>query len=178
MAHAQNTTRSNPMSRGLAREFPLSTPAFADGSRIPKRHTADGADASPPLTWKAPPEGTVSFALVVEDPDAPKGLFVHWLAWNLPKDTRELPEGYSTKPQQPDGVRQGRNGFGNIGYGGPSPPPGAAHRYVFRLFALDTKLELQAGAERRDLDRAIEGHILGEARLIGTYRRRDWNTEV
>lgn len=171
MAHAQEGTQSNPTSRGLAQEFRLSTPAFADGAPIPKRYTADGENASPSLTWWEPPEGTESFALVVEDPDSPKGRFVHWLAWNLPATRRDLPERYPAEAQLRDGVRQGRNGFGDTGYGGPRPPAGAPHRYVFRLYALDTHLDLEAGATRAELERAIEGHVLGEATLTGMYGR-------
>jgi Raf kinase inhibitor-like YbhB/YbcL family protein len=121
MARAQETTRSNPTQRGLAQEFRLSTPAFADGGSIPKRYTADGENESPRLSWKEPPLGTLSFALVVEDPDAPSGLFVHWLLWNVPGARRELPERFPVHAQLPDGIRQGYNGFGNTGYGGPSP---------------------------------------------------------
>lgn len=171
MAHAQNTTRNNPTDRGLAQEFQLSTPAFADGARIPERYTADGENASPRLTWSDPPEGTESFALVVEDPDAPKGLFVHWLTWNLPAHLRDLPEGYPAEAQRRDGVRCGQNGFGSNGYGGPRPPPGAPHRYVFRLLALDAKLDLEAGAKRAEFERALEGHVLGQATVTGMYGR-------
>jgi Raf kinase inhibitor-like YbhB/YbcL family protein len=171
MAQIQDTTRSNPSTRGLAQEFRLSSPAFADGSRIPERHSADSENRSPRLTWGQPPEGTGSFALVCEDPDAPKGLFVHWLLWNLPAHRRQLEEHFPTTAELSDGARQGQNGFGNTGYGGPRPPPGAPHRYVFRLYALDTLLELEAGANRAAFDRALEGHILGEATLTGMFGR-------
>lgn len=171
MAHPQKTTRSNPPRRALAQEFRLSAPAFADGAPIPKRFTADGEDASPRLTWEDPPRGTQSFALRVDDPDAPGGVFIHWLAWNMPSDARELPDAYPKDAKGLDGVRQGQNDFGDTGYGGPSPPRGAPHRYRFRLFALDTRLELEAGATPREFERAIEGHVLGQGAITGTYGR-------
>jgi Raf kinase inhibitor-like YbhB/YbcL family protein len=172
MANAQQTTRNNPSARGLPQEFRLSSPAFADGAAIPARHAADQQNVSPRLTWSEAPHGTESFALACEDPDAPKGTFVHWLLWNIDAARSELPEGI---PASPDGsnneIEQGRNGYGEIGYGGPKPPPGPPHRYNFRLYALDARLELESGATRAEFDAAIEAHVLGEARLTGMYAR-------
>lgn len=172
MAHPQESTRSDPVTRGLPQEFRLSSPAFADGAPIPKRYTSDDENVSPRLTWQAPPAKTESFALVCEDPDAPKGLFVHWLLWNVPADRRELEEGVLPRGELADHSRQGLNGFGDVGYGGPRPPRGAApHRYAFRLYALDTRLDLKAGAGRTEFNRALEAHVLGEATLTCTYQR-------
>jgi Raf kinase inhibitor-like YbhB/YbcL family protein len=117
------------------------------------------------------PAGTRSLALVCEDPDAPRGLFAHWVAFNLPADTVELGEGVPTKPSLPDDTVQGSNGFGKVGYGGPSPPPGKPHHYVFRLFALDTRLGLDSGTTHDRLINAMAGHVLGRGELVGTYRR-------
>ena len=143
----------------------LTSSAFADGATIPKRYTADGDDVSPPLTWTEPPAGTSSFALLCEDPDAPNGTFVHWVVWDIPADRRELREAANGS------LREGENSFGGKGYGGPSPPRGKPHRYVFRLLALDNRPALGEGASALELARALEGHILGDAALIGMYGR-------
>jgi Raf kinase inhibitor-like YbhB/YbcL family protein len=145
----------------------LASPAFAAGEIIPTRHTADGADASVPLTIRGAPEGTRSFALVVEDPGAPGGLFVHWLVWNVPPETRALPPG--VKAEQ---FLQGTNDYGRVGWGGPKPPRGdGAHRYVFRLHALDTLLDVEPGARREALEAAMHGHGIESATLTGKYWR-------
>ena len=142
------------------------------GDDVPRRFTCDGEDVSPPLEWGTPPEGTQSFCLVAEDPDAPGGTFIHWLLYDLPANTRALPENLPKRGQLPNGARQGRNGFGRTGYGGPCPPPGPAHRYFCRLYALDKKTNLSAGANRAEMDRAMKGHILAQADLMGRYKRR------
>jgi Raf kinase inhibitor-like YbhB/YbcL family protein len=142
--------------------------AFGDGEPIPRRFTQDGENVSPPLTWSDPPEGTSSFALVCEDPDAPSGLFVHWLVWNIDPDVRGLIEAVPTDDAR---LAQGENGFGEQGYGGPSPPPGKPHRYVFRLYALDYRPELPRGSRRGDFDRALESHVLAQGTLVGKYGR-------
>ena len=146
--------------------FSLTSGAFTNGAAIPKRYTCDGPDVSPALEWTGAPDGTVSLALIVDDPDA-RG-FVHWVAFDLPgATTGRLPEGYS---RSPDASPQGTNGFGRIGYGGPCPPSGT-HRYVFTLYALDRMLGL-TGAPRADAVRAaMKGHVLQETTLTGTYRR-------
>ena len=149
----------------------LRTPAFEPGGDIPAVFTCDGGDTSPALEWSDPPPGTASFALITDDPDAPGGTWVHWVLYDLPPAARELPEGVPPRSALPSGARQGRNDFRRIGYGGPCPPRGPAHRYVFRLYALDTKVDLAPGAVRADLDRAMTGHILAQAELMGRYRR-------
>ncbi|HYL84811.1 MAG TPA: YbhB/YbcL family Raf kinase inhibitor-like protein [Candidatus Angelobacter sp.] len=149
----------------------LASPSFAAGEMIPKKFTCDGPDVSPELTWNDPPSNTQSFALIMDDPDAPAGTWVHWVLFELPAETRELSEGVSRQEQLADGARQGRNDFGKIGYGGPCPPPGKPHRYFFKLYALDAKLGLKAGATKADLEKAMKGHILGQTELIGRYGR-------
>jgi Raf kinase inhibitor-like YbhB/YbcL family protein len=152
-------------------KFELSSPAFGAGADIPKQYTGDGKDVSPPLRWAEPPQGTKSFALICDDPDAPRGTWVHWVLFNLPADRRQLEEGVPTDGELPGGARQGKNDFGKIGYGGPAPPPGKPHRYYFRLYALDGPLDLAAGATRSQVVTAMKGHILAEGELMGRYGR-------
>ena len=149
----------------------LSSPAFAEGQNIPAEHTGDGKDSSPSLKWDEVPAQTKSQALVCDDPDAPRGTWVHWVLFNLPADVRELPQGVPVQPTLPSGARQGKNDFGKIGYGGPAPPPGKPHRYFFRVYALDSVLDLPAGATKAQLVAAMKGHILGEGQLMGRYGR-------
>jgi len=149
----------------------LTSTAFADGQTIPNRHTCDGADVSPPLQWTDAPAGIRSFALICDDPDAPVGTWVHWVIYGLPAATKALPEKIATTAALPTGGKQGLNDFQRIGYGGPCPPPGRPHRYFFKLYALDTELALPPRATKAELVRAMEGHILAEARLMGTYQR-------
>jgi len=151
-------------------DLQLTSPSFANGE-IPKKFTCDGDDASPQLEWVAPPAATQSFALTIVDYDAPVGSFVHWLLYDLPPETRGLPEGVPKQGQQPDGSRQGRNDFDKIGYGGPCPPGGSSHRYTFSLYALDSKLNLAPGATRSQLEDAVKGHILARGQLIARYKR-------
>ena len=146
----------------------LTSPSFTDGSPIPVRHTCDGEDVSPTLEWSHPPPDTVSLALIVDDPDAPGGDWVHWVLYGIPPDAGGISEGVSA----PSGAVDGANDFKSLGYGGPCPPPGSPHRYVFNLYALDTRLELESGASKADLLRGTEGHVLAEGRLMGTYKRR------
>jgi Raf kinase inhibitor-like YbhB/YbcL family protein len=155
-----------------AAAFSLESRAFQAGESIPAEHTCDGADRSPPLAWADPPPGTAAFALVCTDPDAPSGHFVHWLAWNVPGTATGLDGARPTTPTLADGSRQGRNDFRRTGWGGPCPPKGPPHRYVFELLALDTPLELPADAGEADLRRAATGHVRGTARLVGRYARR------
>lgn len=149
----------------------LTSPAFQLGTTIPKQYTGDGADRSPPLCWSDPPSGTKSLALICDDPDAPRGTWVHWVLFNLPATTRELEEGVPTTEVLGNGAKQGKNDFGKIGYGGPAPPKGKPHRYFFKLYALDVVLELKAGATKATLVDATKGHILAEGALMGTYER-------
>jgi Raf kinase inhibitor-like YbhB/YbcL family protein len=151
--------------------FTLSSPTFASGAEIPKANTCQGPDGSPLLTWIDNPAQTMSFALIVDDPDAPAGTWVHWVMWNIPPATHLLPENVPKSGQLNSGAMQGRNDFGKAGYNGPCPPPGKTHRYYFRLYALDVKLTLQPGATRQELDAAMRGHIIGKAEHMGTYRR-------
>ncbi len=151
--------------------FQISSTGFAANQMIPKKFTCDGDDGSPQLTWKDAPAGAKSFALIMDDPDAPVGTWVHWVLFNLPGEAKELPEGVAKQQQLPDGSLQGHNDFRKIGYGGPCPPPGKPHRYFFKLYALDAKLDLKAGASKADVERAMKGHVIGEAELIGRYGR-------
>jgi len=154
--------------------FTLTSPAFENNGRIPRQYTGEGKDASPPLAWANPPEGTKSFALVCDDPDAPVGTWDHWLIWNLPRHLTKLPEGVPTSQTVSDlgDAVQGNNSWPKIGYGGPMPPPGHGnHHYNFVLYALDTDLDLDPGAKKDALMQAMEGHILGKAELTGLYSR-------
>lgn len=151
--------------------FQLTSPAFADGTTIPKAHTCEGPDVSPKLHWTDPPTGTRCFALIVDDPDAPGGTWVHWVLYNLPGDRRELQEGLPREDRLPDGTSQGMNDFRKVGYGGPCPPPGKPHRYVFTLYALETPVALKPRATKAHLLEACKGHILGEAKLTGRFGR-------
>lgn len=166
--HASNPAEANPHPRG--NPMKLTTTSFQAG-QIPRDYTCDGTDRSPQLTWTAPPDETRSLALLVTDPDAPAGTWVHWVLFNLPADTRGLPEGLPTQPSLPDGSSQGQNDFGRLGYGGPCPPRGSNHRYVFDLYALDAVLKLQPGATRAQVEKAMQGHILGRTSLTARYGR-------
>ena len=149
----------------------LTSPAFQEGQAIPARYTCEGQDVSPAMAWDEPPPGTASFALIVDDPDAPGKTWVHWVLFNLPAATRSLPEAMPADASLRDGARQGVTDFGRTGYGGPCPPSGT-HRYVFKLYALDTLLTLPPPATTSQLERAMDRHILARAQLMGTYRRR------
>jgi Raf kinase inhibitor-like YbhB/YbcL family protein len=143
----------------------LTSTAFADGAAIPPKYTRDGTGVSPPLAWSFLPDGTRSLALVVHDPDAPSGDFTHWVAWNIDPAPGGLDEGAAAPVE-------GANGRGENGYMGPSPPPGhGVHRYFHELYALDSELDLEPGASREQLQSALNGHVIGEARLVGTYGR-------
>ena len=150
----------------------LTSSAFADGSPIPSKYTCDGNDTSPPLKWSGVPQGTKSLALICDDPDAPAGIWVHWVMYNIPATVTELPEGVPTGDAVLGSARQGVNDFRRIGYGGPCPPRGNPHRYYFKLYALDTELALKPKATKKDVVDAMQGHILAEGQLMGTYRRR------
>jgi len=149
----------------------LTTSAFASGASIPAVYTCKGADVSPALDWSGAPAHTASFAVVMDDPDAPAGTWVHWVMWNLPPSTHLLPQGVAKHEQLPDGSHQGRNSFGKIGYNGPCPPAGQTHRYFFRVYALDSKLKLAAGADRSGLDDAMQGHVLAQGEYMGTFHK-------
>ena len=146
-------------------EFVLQSSGFGNAQPIPDRYTCDGDDLSPPLRWAGAPEEAQALALLVDDPDAPSGVFTHWVAWGLDPGSGGLDEGEAAPSE-------GRNDFGTVGYRGPCPPPGhGRHRYVFRLYALDGELELESGAGKAELEQAMEGHVLTTAELVGTYER-------
>jgi Raf kinase inhibitor-like YbhB/YbcL family protein len=148
----------------------LFSSAFSDGGPIPALHTCDGADISPPLSWQAQDSSIVSYALVCEDPDAPLTTWTHWVIFNIPATTDSLPQGLSTESRLPDGSCQGLNSWGRTGYGGPCPPSGT-HRYFFRLYALDAMLDLPSRSRPAEVARAMDGHVICSASLMGTYSR-------
>jgi Raf kinase inhibitor-like YbhB/YbcL family protein len=154
-----------------AMAFAIRSTDFANGSEIPRAFTCDGEDRSPALEWSEAPAGAKTFALIADDPDAPVGTWVHWVIFNIPGSTKALRGAVDKKEQLADDTRQGRNDFRKIGYNGPCPPPGKAHRYFFKLYALGSELTLPAGASKSDLERAMEGHILGRAEWMGRYKR-------
>jgi hypothetical protein len=145
--------------------------AFSEGGSIPAQYTCDGKDVSPPLSWSGIPAGTKSLALVCDDPDAPSGVWVHWVAYNIPASTSGLPEAVPARDEIAGGGLQGKNDFRKIGYGGPCPP-GGTHRYVFTVYALDSDVTLAAGATKAQLLAAVRGHMLAEGKLTGKYSRR------
>jgi Raf kinase inhibitor-like YbhB/YbcL family protein len=148
----------------------IESTAFTAEGMIPSLYTCDGQDISPDLHWDAPPTGTQSLALIVDDPDAPGEIFVHWVLYDLPPEIHQLPKAIATQAELPGGGVQGKNDFGNLGYGGPCPPNGI-HRYLFKLYALDRQLGLKSGATKAQLEAAMNGHILAAAELIGRYAR-------
>ena len=153
----------------------VTSPAFKDGSAIPTQFTCDGANRSPALQWSGAPDQTAAYALIVEDPDAPSGTFIHWVLYDIPSNVHAIPEGIAKGPTVASlgGAKQGETGFkGTPGYGGPCPPKGPAHHYHFRLFALDKSLGLKAGASRDDVMQAMRGHEVGRGELVGTYARQ------
>jgi len=151
--------------------FSITSPAFIDGTNIPVKYTCNGQNMSPALTWGQGPAGTASFALILEDPDAPLKNFTHWVIFNLPPDIQGLSEAITREGTLTSGALQGKNGGGSIGYFGPCPPKATPHHYRFTLYALDRSLDLNAGATKDQVRQAMEGHILGEAQLIGIYQR-------
>jgi len=149
----------------------VTSSAFANEADIPKKFTGEGEDVSPPLKWSDPPAGTKSLALICDDPDAPRGTWVHWVLWGLKPSARSLPEDVKKDKELPDGIKQGNNSWPSIGYRGPMPPPGRPHRYYFKLYALDTELSLKPGATKPELEKAMEGHILAKGETMGRYKR-------
>lgn len=149
----------------------LTTPSFAEGQPIPPRHAFDEQNVSPALKWSGVPPATKSLALICDDPDAPMGTWVHWVIYDLPPDAGGLAEGVATTPELANDAKQGLNDYKRIGYGGPCPPPGKPHRYFFKLYALDTKPELKPGLTKEELLKAMDGHVLAEGQLMGTYQR-------
>ncbi|MHC4178948.1 MAG: YbhB/YbcL family Raf kinase inhibitor-like protein [Planctomycetota bacterium] len=153
----------------------LTSTAFSEGQPIPRKYTGEGADASPPLSWSTLPEGTQQLALICDDPDAPRGTWVHWVVYGIPAAVTELPENFSKtewRESKFKDVIEGENSFGDTGYGGPMPPSGdGKHRYFFKLYALDSELALEPGLDKQSLEEAIKGHVLGKGELMGTYER-------
>lgn len=150
--------------------FGLESSAFSHGDPIPHIYSCDGENVSPPLAWGEPPDGTKSLVLIMDDPDAPSGDFVHWVLYGLPAGAGSLPQGVPAEESRSDGSRQGKNGRGQIGYTGPCPP-GGTHRYFFRLHAVDIQLDLQAGESKTAVLQHIDGHTLATAELMGTFSR-------
>jgi hypothetical protein len=148
----------------------LTSRAFKEGGMIPAHYTADGEDVSPPLDWSNVPEGTKSFAIICDDPDAPGGSFCHWVIYNIPFNTVHFPEAFPTFNSLPNGTKQGINDFGSVGYRGPAPP-GGTHHYFLKLYALSAVLDLEPGAKKAQLENRIQRRILGEAQLMGKYQR-------
>ena len=152
-------------------EIKLTSSAFEDGGMIPARYTCDGENISPPLEWDGVPDGTKSIAIICDDPDAPGGMWVHWVLFDLPASTKELEENIDDDETLTCGTRQGITDFGGVGYGGPCPPSGT-HRYYFKLYALDKKLDVVSLLDKEHLLKEMAGHILGEGSLMGKYKRR------
>jgi hypothetical protein len=162
--------RSEPAHGQARASLGVRSSSFSNGRSIPGRYTCDGANLSPHLAWQFGPYGTRSFALEMDDPDAPTD-FTHWLVYNIPPSVRELTESASTQRSMPQGAAEGRNDFGRSGYGGPCPPRGNPHHYFFRVYALDLLLDLPPGATRKQLDAAMDRHILSQGQIVGTYQR-------
>jgi hypothetical protein len=167
---ADSGNASGPKGETMA--IKLASAAFEEGNAIPVKHTGQGDDVSPALQWTGVPAGAKSLALICDDPDAPMGTWVHWVIWNIPPEATGLPEAVPQKAELKDGSKQGINDFRQTGYGGPMPPPGKAHRYFFKVYALDTQPDLKPGATKSKLLDAMKGHILAEGQLMGTYQRR------
>jgi hypothetical protein len=148
----------------------ISSPEFSEGEMIPTRYTCDGPDVSPELSWRGVPEAAKSLALICDDPDAPMGTWVHWVLFNIPSSANGLTAEIPSDASLETGARHGTNDFRRLGYGGPCPP-GGTHRYFFKLYALDAELDLDSGVTKAQLVEAMQGHILTEAQLMGTYKR-------
>jgi|SRR5664280_71131 len=158
--------------KGHVMKIQLASAAFAGGQPIPVKYTGDGLDISPPLAWTNASAGAKSFALIADDPDAPAGDWTHWVIYDLSPTATALAEDTLKTPQLRNGAKQGLNDFKKTGYGGPAPPPGKAHRYYFKLYALDAMTGLAPGAAKKDLLKAMDGHVLAEGQLMGTYQRK------
>ena len=172
LAMAASCSHEAEPNTGSVMKIPVTSTAFVDGQTIPQKYTGQGDDISPPLQWTAAPSQTKSFALICDDPDAPMGTWTHWVIYNLPATATGLPENVAKTGSLPDGSKQGENSFRNIGYNGPAPPPGKAHRYFFKVYALDSVLTLDAGAEKGEVVNAMNGHVLAQGQLMGTYQSR------
>jgi hypothetical protein len=163
-AHAAAKTRRKKV-------LTVTSPAFKDGGMIPAKYTADGADISPPLQWTGAPANTKSIAVICDDPDAPRGTWVHWVLFNWPADQKDVPENVPPQQTLANGAKQGTNDFGNIGYGGPAPPSGT-HRYFFKVYALDKILDLKPSITKSALLAAMNGRIVAQGQIVGKYSRK------
>ena len=152
-------------------ELKVASAAFVMNAAVPAPNLYDGPNRSPPLSWSDVPDGTKSLAVICDDPDAPRGTWVHWVLFNLPPGTTQLPEGIPKDRKLPSGAIQGVNDFRQPGYDGPAPPPGKPHRYVFKVYALDAMLPLGPGAIKADVEKAMKGRILAQGQLVGMYKR-------
>jgi Raf kinase inhibitor-like YbhB/YbcL family protein len=171
LAGCQSKLPSTPTPMEGMVEFRVSSEAFDEGDIIPQKYTCDGADLSPPLSWSHVPKGTQSLVLIVDDPDAPTRTWVHWVLYNIPGSRTSLPEGVRLSQDVSEFGSQGYTDFGRPGYGGPCPPSGGAHRYFFKIYALDQSLNLPQNPTKEDVEQAMEGHILGLGQLMGKYSR-------
>jgi Raf kinase inhibitor-like YbhB/YbcL family protein len=156
---------------GRHMELTITSSAFSQGGEIPSKHTCDGADISPPLSWKGAPSNAKSFALICDDPDAPMGTWVHWVVYNIPASMFELGENITSPGLSANGALEGMNDFRKTSWGGPCPP-GGVHRYFFKLYALDVMLDLNRGSNKAQLMSAMKGHVLAEGQLMGRYSRK------
>jgi Raf kinase inhibitor-like YbhB/YbcL family protein len=155
-----------------AKQMQLTSAAFKNNESIPQQYTCEGKNISPPLAWTGAPAGTRSFVLIVDDPDAPHGVWTHWVVFDLPADTMGLPEDTPRSQSITGNAKQGTNDFKQVGYGGPCPPPGKSHRYYFKLYALDSMLDLKPGSSKKQVEAALANHVLAQGQLIGTYQRK------
>ena len=160
----------HPLAGGSKMELQVTSSVFSEGELIPRRCTCDGPDISPDIAWKGVPEGSKSLALICDDPDAPVGTWVHWVLFNIPPGESGLPPEIPPDKTLSNGAKHGTNDFRKLGYGGPCPP-GGTHRYFFKLYALDTMLNLDSGITKKELENAMKGHILAEGHLMGKYKR-------
>lgn len=167
---SQTTNKNEEDTMATSGKFSIMSTAFREGEMIPQKYACDGKNVSPPLKWESIPVQTKSLALIVDDPDAPAGIWVHWVIFNIPSTAAGLQENVPTKDSLPDGSVQGKNDSREIGYDGPCPP-GGTHRYFFKLYALDTMLKLSSGSTKPELLKAMEGHIVAQAQLMGRYSR-------
>ncbi len=163
--------QATPATEQQKSEIKLTSTAFKEGEAIPRGYTCDGANVSPPLEWTGMPKSAKTIAIIADDPDAPSGTFVHWVLYNLPAEGLGLIENTPPAETLKGGGAQGKNDFEKIGYGGPCPPSGT-HRYFFKLYALDSELPLKPGATKAEVEKAMEGHTIGQAQLMGTYNRK------
>lgn len=171
VSHALIACGSEAGEEGVKMSIQITSPAFEEGKPIPKKHTCGGPDVSPPLEWKGVPEASKSLVIMCDDPDAAMGTWVHWVLFNLPPDATKIAENVAKKPILDGGARQGVNDFQRVGYGGPCPPPGKTHRYFFKLYALDTMIDVGEGVHKKDVEKAMQGHVLAQGQLMGTYKR-------